>query len=153
MAAEAGAARRAPPGGAVAPATHLHADMSGGELADAIAREASRRGLPIQRFVSQLSPNPKAWLAQLRCAMRPKPHTYERITALIRGETVPPPPPNNFQKNGKPSPPKHVASSTIPMEDLPPSVDRDPCPRCGVRADLGCRHRQVPLLVVRSVHG
>lgn len=28
---------------------------------------------------------------------------------------------------------------------LPPVVNRDPCPRCEVRADIGCRHSRAPL--------
>lgn len=28
-------------------------------------------------------------------------------------------------------------------------VDRDPCPRCGVRGDIGCEHARVPFLAVR----
>lgn len=35
-----------------------------------------------------------------------------------------------------------------PVEILPPAVFRDPCPRCGTRADLGCGHRQVSRLIV-----
>lgn len=30
-------------------------------------------------------------------------------------------------------------------ENLPPVVDRDPCQRCGVRADFGCAHTRVPV--------
>jgi hypothetical protein len=26
------------------------------------------------------------------------------------------------------------------QQPLPPRVDRDPCPYCGTRADVGCRH-------------
>lgn len=29
-----------------------------------------------------------------------------------------------------------------------PRVDRDPCPRCGVRRDVGCGHSQAPLGMV-----
>jgi hypothetical protein len=29
-------------------------------------------------------------------------------------------------------------------ETLPPRVDRDPCIRCGVRADVGCGHKRIP---------
>jgi hypothetical protein len=32
------------------------------------------------------------------------------------------------------------AASNIDDFDLPPRVERDPCPRCGVRADIGCQH-------------
>jgi DNA-binding MarR family transcriptional regulator len=28
---------------------------------------------------------------------------------------------------------------------LPPRIDRDPCPRCGVRGDIGCAHSRVPI--------
>jgi hypothetical protein len=28
-----------------------------------------------------------------------------------------------------------------------PRVDRDPCPRCGVRGDVGCGHSRFPLVV------
>lgn len=33
-------------------------------------------------------------------------------------------------------------------DPVPPgsAVERDPCPRCGVRRDFGCRHRQSTLL-------
>jgi hypothetical protein len=29
-----------------------------------------------------------------------------------------------------------------------PRVDRDPCPRCGVRRDLGCEHNRAPVGMV-----
>lgn len=33
------------------------------------------------------------------------------------------------------------ARGTVPpVRQEPMRVDRDPCPRCGVRADIGCRH-------------
>jgi hypothetical protein len=32
------------------------------------------------------------------------------------------------------------APCDAPAEKLPPIVDRDPCFRCGVRADIGCEH-------------
>lgn len=37
----------------------------------------------------------------------------------------------------------------IPDEDLPPRIaDRTPCPRCGVRADIGCSHNTYGALSV-----
>lgn len=33
-----------------------------------------------------------------------------------------------------------IASLAPPPAPLPEPVDRDPCPRCGVRADFGCAH-------------
>lgn len=41
----------------------------------------------------------------------------------------------------------HARPRPIPDELLPPRVDRDPCPRCGVRADVGCRHRAAGVFV------
>ncbi|MEG3086155.1 hypothetical protein [Sphingomonas sp. PB4P5] len=35
---------------------------------------------------------------------------------------------------------KHVVRRPIAVEYLPPVTYRDPCPRCGVRADHGCGH-------------
>ena len=32
-----------------------------------------------------------------------------------------------------------------PGDPLPDPVDRDNCPRCNVRFDIGCRHRRTPL--------
>jgi hypothetical protein len=32
-----------------------------------------------------------------------------------------------------------------PGDPLPEPVDRDNCPRCNVRFDIGCRHRRTPL--------
>jgi hypothetical protein len=32
-----------------------------------------------------------------------------------------------------------------PGDPLPDPVDRDNCPRCNVRFDIGCRHRRAPL--------
>lgn len=31
--------------------------------------------------------------------------------------------------------------ASTPLENQPPRVSRDPCPYCGVRGDIGCRHR------------
>jgi hypothetical protein len=35
---------------------------------------------------------------------------------------------------------RHYAIGNRQAETLPPRVDRDPCPRCGVRRDIGCVH-------------
>jgi len=32
-----------------------------------------------------------------------------------------------------------------PVIPLAPPVDRDPCPRCGTRHDIGCRHSRAPV--------
>lgn len=39
------------------------------------------------------------------------------------------------------SPPRHqVSGARRNDENMPDPVYRDPCPRCGVRAEVGCRH-------------
>lgn len=38
-----------------------------------------------------------------------------------------------------------VAKEKPDDQHLPPAVYRDPCPRCGVRADLGCAHHAAPV--------
>jgi hypothetical protein len=40
------------------------------------------------------------------------------------------------------------ASEITADKDKQPRVDRDPCQRCGVRHDIGCRHSQAPLGMV-----
>ena len=106
-------------------------------LALAIAQAAGRAGVPIGRFALPLSPSPGQWLKQLSESANPKPATIARIAALIGGQPVPPPPPNNFQAS--PRTPAHirVAPTSIPIPVTRP-IDRDPCFRCGVRGDIGC---------------
>jgi hypothetical protein len=41
---------------------------------------------------------------------------------------------------------KHPARIPLIANDITPErVDRDGCPRCGVRADIGCKHNRAPL--------
>lgn len=37
---------------------------------------------------------------------------------------------------------KRVSRRTAKLSSAPVVVTRDPCPRCGTRADYGCRHTQ-----------
>ena len=37
--------------------------------------------------------------------------------------------------------PYTIKRRTVPIVALGEYVERDPCPRCGVRGDIGCRHR------------
>lgn len=57
------------------------------------------------------------------------------------------PPYNSSPRGGFGPRPKRVRVR-VTVESLPPRVDRDPCPRCGVRADVGCNHGYVRSLGV-----
>ena len=50
-------------------------------------------------------------------------------------------------RRGRPRrvPPVAEVVEVRPGEPLPEPVDRDNCPRCNVRFDIGCRHRRAPL--------
>ncbi len=40
---------------------------------------------------------------------------------------------------------EEVVAEVRPGDPLPEPVDRDNCPRCNTRFDIGCRHRRAPL--------
>lgn len=124
--------------------------ISGADLAALIQREAALAGISLSAFLGPISNWPKKWLDQLRNAEHPRGATISRIEALIRGELVPSAPPNNFWKNGAQKRTYHAARHRgDPRGELPPVVSRDPCSRCGTRADIGCRHQ----VLEARVHG
>ncbi|PZQ55280.1 MAG: hypothetical protein DI555_07995 [Novosphingobium pentaromativorans] len=49
------------------------------------------------------------------------------------------------EKKPKSDPAPVVRSPVIRSQPHAVSVDRDPCPRCGVRGDIGCRHSRAAL--------
>jgi len=119
----------------------IPSNVSGAELAALVESEARRRGQSPADFASALSRWPGKWLAQLRIAETPKAATIARVQALFDGAEVPPPPPNNFQKNGPPSAPATLVRPGPSAVGLPRVLDSAPCVRCGVRPDVSCRHR------------
>lgn len=121
--------------------------VSGADLVGAIRAKASELGQSVRQFAAPLSPDVAKWLSQTEQAVTPKPHTIERVRALLAGELVEPPPANNFQKSPR-SEPIHQADRSPRGADIPAPIDRDPCPRCAVRADIGCHHRPVARLHV-----
>lgn len=111
---------------------------SGAVLAERIEAAAAVKGQGVNEFAAPLSRDPASWLEGLRKAARPKRHTIERIEALIAGRPVPPLPAEAHRVT-------RTAQLSAGKPDLRPPEDavrvyRDPCPRCGVRADIGCRH-------------
>lgn len=115
------------------------ASVTGRDLVDRIRRRAIELRVPIATFAAPLSTNASRWLWQMEQAERPKPHTIARVEALLAGREVPPPPANNFQASPR-KPAVQYASGRRDPENYPAPVDRDPCPFCGTRRDLGCRH-------------
>jgi hypothetical protein len=113
--------------------------VTGAELADQILVHAQRTSVTLTTLLEPLSTDPSKWLNQLRAARRPKRSTVERIQALLEGRDVPRPPANNFQTGGG-AQAKRKAEPRLDAADFLPRVDRDPCPRCGVRRDIGCAH-------------
>jgi len=51
------------------------------------------------------------------------------------------------RRYGGRKPALHIVGRSERIDDasLPPVVDRDPCPRCGTRRDIGCAHSAAPL--------
>ena len=70
------------------------------------------------------------WLAQEAGVNRPAIWKRLRAGGLIPGYKQRPHQPYRNRTRGVAFTPKV----------LPPAVDRDPCPRCGTRRDIGCEH-------------
>lgn len=117
--------------------------MDGNHLLLAIIAEAGRRGVVTRSLIAKLSPYPHQWLQQVAAAKRPRQHTIDRVRALLAGEDVPLPPPNNFQKRNYQLSERTAAIGPDRDPPIPegPRLNRDPCFRCGVRADIGCAHQ------------
>ena len=121
---------------------------TGLELGARIRRAAREEGLSIDRFAAALAPNPGSWIAQLEQASKPRPATIARFEALLAGKPVPAAPKVYFRKaparTAEPTPHAARIQAAGSSETLA-HIDRDPCFRCGTRADIGCKH-QSPLL-------
>lgn len=119
--------------------------ITGASLTNAIRRRARELGEPLHRFAAPLSNNVETWLHQLEQAQRPKPHTIARVQALLAGEPVPPPPTNSLQNRAQ----LRAGPRVVPVAgrnpdpaDVPSPIHREPCFRCGIRADIGCKHQR-----------
>lgn len=116
--------------------------ITGEQLATQIRTRAAQLGVPLVEFIRPISRNSSNWINQLAAAGRPKPHTIDRVRALLQGQPVARPPAS------KPPRPPHGERSfnvvkLVADENPLPAIDRDPCMGCGVRADRhddsGCR--------------
>jgi hypothetical protein len=145
---------------------------TGADLVTAIRNAAKIGGVPVFQFVRPLSRYPASWLDQTARAASPKPHTIERVRALLAGAPMPPAPANNFQSPrtatvdrealeaadrraqarrlttrhplslDRPQPAPVVA---LDLDRRPRAASREPCVRCAVRGDIGCAH-QLPFV-------
>ena len=117
--------------------------MTGAQLHSLLERTARLQGLPLRKFARPLNPDCiDTWLSQLRVAKKPRPHTVERIMALVEGRTPAPPPPESNNKPPRPPIRRLTTGPAAAADNAPEPIDRDPCFKCGTRADIGCRHRR-----------
>lgn len=119
----------------------LPANPTGADLVAAIEAPAAAQGIRPFEVARRLSSDPRKWLKQVRAAKAPKPSTIERVAALLDCRTIPPAPPNNFQASDRRRTDIRVIPDRVGREILPDPVYREPCFKCGVRGDIGCRHR------------
>jgi len=119
-------------------------DISGPQLVDVLGQEAARRGVRLGDLVRPMSSQPSRWICMLRIAARPKPVTVARVRALLAGEAVEPSVQRIVQTRiaaGRQDPAMRVLKGLDAGDHDP--IDRNPCWRCGVRPEVGCRHRRV----------
>ncbi|NWK96544.1 hypothetical protein DM806_12910 [Sphingobium lactosutens] len=109
---------------------------TGAQYADALRQAAHQRGVPLTAFIAPLTASPRKFMTQLTEARAPRPLTRNRIRALLDETTMPRPRGIRLVDD---APRKEAIDS--PPAQIPERVDREPCPRCAVRADVGCRHR------------
>lgn len=111
---------------------------SGAELVAALRAEASRRALPVEQFIRPIIGNksPSGWLADVSRAHRPLARTIQRARELVEGRPVEP-----VRRYARQPGASRERVIPDPSGSIPDSVDRDPCFKCGVRGDIGCKHR------------
>lgn len=115
--------------------------QSGADVIDAVRAAARNRGVPVLRFVAPLSASPHRWLKDVAQATMPRAVTLARVAALLDGEPLPPR--QDYVRSGE-YVGRTAARGMVRVIDMPEDlqpVDRDPCFKCGVRGDIGCRHR------------
>lgn len=112
---------------------------TGEDIAAALRAAAVQNGVPLYHFLRPITADPSKWLAQVRIARAPKSSTKDRVRALIAGEPIPRLGGTGIREFSERS--NHVVTGTSIDVSAMTRVDRDPCFRCGARADVGCTHR------------
>lgn len=118
----------------------LPPNPTGADLVAAIEAHAAAQGVRPFEIARLISADPRKWLRQTPDYQAPKPQTIARVAALLAGETVPASRPSHTRANGRRSP-DHLVRALSPEIDTQPRVYREPCFKCGVRGDIGCRHQ------------
>ena len=118
-----------------------HQFENGADVVAAVKAAARSKGVPVLRFIAPLSASPHRWLRDVAQASHPREVTLARVRALLDGEPLPPRQDytRSHQYVGRTAARGMVRPVDLPEDRQP--VDRDPCFKCGVRGDIGCRHR------------
>jgi hypothetical protein len=112
--------------------------MTGAQFADALRQAAAERGMQLSAFLVPLTAAPGKFMKQLTEAKAPRPLTANRIRALIADTAMPRP---RGIRLSEVDAPRRVQEAIEPVATIATRVSRDPCPRCAIRGDIGCRHR------------
>lgn len=111
---------------------------TGPDLVARIRAAAAHRSLPVEDFLRPLIGNKGgvSWLKELGRAHYPLARTITRVRDLVEGRPITPV--RTYQRQ----PSAGSAGKATPIDGPAPApFDRDPCFKCGVRGDIGCRHR------------
>lgn len=116
------------------PVTFARGFTTGAQLLAALERRAGELGVPLKDFVRPLNTNPREFIMVMRRSQEPIGLTFDRVEALLNGKPIPP-----AQRK-----PRALTQPVErgPVGPVPDPIDRDPCPMCGTRADIGCQHQQ-----------
>lgn len=130
---------------------------TGQQLVLALRAAAQARSTTVSELIWPLTRWPKNFLNHLGNVRNPKPSTIARIRALIDGDPIP-----GIDQPGtlaaavareatdqgeRPTIARRFSVvEPLALPDRPSAapadrIDREPCPYCAVRGDIGCRHR------------
>lgn len=110
--------------------------ITGAELAGRIRLAAHKRGVTVKELLAPISANPYGWIKLLEQAAVPRAHTIARVEALLAGRD----PAASPQQTAPRRPAFHIAADGRSPDTFPEPITRDPCGRCGTRADLHAAH-------------
>lgn len=133
------------------------ANPNGADLAGEIELIAATKGLSPARFIAPLTDHPHRFLQQLRRARQPTEATVERVRTFLRDMDDRTSLRDEVAQEAKRAAARRALARVQGLENPLPArghdtdtlvngraaIDREPCFKCGTRADIGCRHRPV----------